>query len=95
MKYDKIKRRADYELLLSTGLLFEFYPELSGDYNKDFIIILSHMRDNAFKWGIYENQLLKLDVLRQSNLTLKTQLEVLRTFAQKLGLNEACEYLKK
>ena len=39
MKYDKIKKKKDYDTLLNSGLFFEFFPELSGNYNEDLVHI--------------------------------------------------------
>jgi hypothetical protein len=38
-KFWQIKRRANYNLLLSSGMFFEFHPELSGEWEKDRAII--------------------------------------------------------
>lgn len=36
-KYNKINTREKYESLLKSGMFWEFYPELSGEYDKDII----------------------------------------------------------
>lgn len=38
-KYQKIENKEDYYKLLNSGMFFEFYPELSGSYEKDIVII--------------------------------------------------------
>jgi hypothetical protein len=34
-RYSRIKSRADYDALLKSGMLFEFHPELTGDWQVD------------------------------------------------------------
>ena len=33
--YEKIKTKDDYDLLLKSGMFFEFHPELSGNWEQD------------------------------------------------------------
>ena len=35
MKYKSIQNKNDYLKLLKTGMFFEFYPELTGNWNVD------------------------------------------------------------
>ena len=37
--YNKINNIDDYEKLLETGMFFEFYPDLTGDYDTDMKLI--------------------------------------------------------
>lgn len=34
-KYKHIRDKESYDLLLISGMFWEFYPELSGDWEKD------------------------------------------------------------
>jgi len=34
-KYKKILKKSYYDKVLSSGMFFEFYPELTGNYSKD------------------------------------------------------------
>lgn len=38
--YERIKIKEDYDMLLKSGMFFEFHPELSGNWEKDKNIIL-------------------------------------------------------
>jgi len=38
-KYEKIKEESNYELLLNSGMFWEIFPELTGNWEKDKIII--------------------------------------------------------
>ncbi len=38
-KYKNIKTKEDYDKLLSSGMFWEFYPELTGEWEKDKLII--------------------------------------------------------
>jgi hypothetical protein len=40
--YEQIKTKENYDKLLSSGMFWEFYPELTGDWIKDISIIYSH-----------------------------------------------------
>lgn len=44
MRYDKINTEENYDLLLNSGMFWEFHPELSGDWEKDKEIILLENR---------------------------------------------------
>ena len=37
--YNQIKLKKDYDILLNSGMLFEFYPELTGNWDIDKIVI--------------------------------------------------------
>lgn len=39
--YDNIKTKEQYDLLLKSGMFYEFHPELTGDWNIDSVIILA------------------------------------------------------
>lgn len=43
MKYDKIKQKNDYLLLLSSGMFYEMHPELSGNWDVDVKAIRSEI----------------------------------------------------
>lgn len=48
--YAQIKSKENYNKLLSSGMFFEFHPELSGNYEKDMInIINSDLNENGDK----------------------------------------------
>jgi hypothetical protein len=38
-KYKRIKAKKNYIKLLNSGMFWEFHPELSGDWEKDRLII--------------------------------------------------------
>jgi hypothetical protein len=38
-KYKRIKTKKDYDSLLSSGMFYEFYPELTGEWETDKKII--------------------------------------------------------
>lgn len=38
-QYKQIKTKKNYDLLLKSGMFFEFHPELSGNWEKDKQII--------------------------------------------------------
>ena len=38
-KYKNIKTKENYDKLLASGMFWEFYPELTGNWDKDKIII--------------------------------------------------------
>ena len=40
--YDQIKTKEDYFSLLNSGMFYEFYPELSGNWEKDKELILKN-----------------------------------------------------
>jgi len=48
----------------------------------------------SFGWNIYEEQLNKMKQLPQTQTSLMKQLEILRPFANKLGLYDAADYLR-
>ena len=43
----------------------------------------------------YSTELAKIEQLRQTQASTRHQLEVLRVFANRLGLYDACDYLKE
>ena len=47
--YTQIKTKENYDKLLSSGMFFEFYPQLSGNYAKDMININSDFDGNDNK----------------------------------------------
>ena len=49
---------------------------------------------SSFAWAIYENQLAKIKQLPQTQTSLMKQLEILRPFANKLGLYDTADYLR-
>lgn len=40
--YDKIDTKENYDKLLKSGMFWEFYPELSGDWSEDKKLILKN-----------------------------------------------------
>jgi hypothetical protein len=40
--YDNIKNKDNYDKILKSGMFWEVYPELTGDWNVDKIIILTN-----------------------------------------------------
>ena len=40
-KYKNIKKKKNYDILLKSGMFWEFHPELSGVWEKDKEIILN------------------------------------------------------
>ena len=46
-------------------------------------------------WSYYEKQLNNIEQLSQTQKPLLFQLEILRTFANKLGLYDAADYLRR
>lgn len=44
MRYDKINTKENYDLLLNSGMFWEFHPELEGDWEKDKEIIMLETR---------------------------------------------------
>lgn len=40
-RYKEIKTEENYDLLKSTGMFYEFYPELTGNWFDDKLIILT------------------------------------------------------
>lgn len=55
--------------------------------------VLPHV-SGSFSWNIYKEQLNKMNQLPQTQSSLMTQLEILRPFANKLGLYDAADYLR-
>lgn len=45
--------------------------------------------------GIYQEELNKMEQLPQTQISLVDQLAILRPFANKLGLYDAADYIKK
>jgi hypothetical protein len=43
--YQNIQTKENYLLLLKSGMFFEFYPELTGDWEKDVVIINSEKQN--------------------------------------------------
>lgn len=37
--YNQIKTKEEYFLLLKSGMFYEFYPELSGNWEKDKVLL--------------------------------------------------------
>ena len=57
--YKQIRTEKDYLSLKSSGMLWEFYPEFSGDWDKDFKDfiqpeIISEMMEGDNKLGLYD-----------------------------------------
>jgi hypothetical protein len=48
-KYNKIASKQDYDKLLKSGMFWEIYPELSGEYDKDIISIWYNQKQNENK----------------------------------------------
>jgi hypothetical protein len=44
-KYKKIKSKKNYNLLLKSGMFWEIFPELSGNYEEDKKIIIGNKND--------------------------------------------------
>jgi len=48
--YEQIKTRENYDKLLKSGMFWEFHPELTGDWDKDKLVILKtddkYLEDN-------------------------------------------------
>ena len=54
--YEQIKTKENYDKLLASGMFWEFHPELSGDWNKDKILILdidTKQEDNKLFTFVY------------------------------------------
>ena len=43
--YQNIQTKENYLLLLKSGMFFELYPELTGDWEKDVVIINSEKQN--------------------------------------------------
>jgi len=53
--YTQIKTKQNYDKLLSSGMFFEFHPELTGNFEKDMIIIKHNMEENKNIESSYPN----------------------------------------
>lgn len=55
--YKNIQTKDNYDLLLKSGMFFEFYPELSGDWEKDKLVIKQLSKQLASFYHKYFNGL--------------------------------------
>ena len=56
--------------------------------------LISKTKVQPLLYTIYQRELNKLNQMHQSKMNLQNQLEVLRIFANKLGLYDASDFLR-
>jgi len=55
MKYEQIQTIENYEKLLKSGMFWEIYPELTGNYAEDYRVIHPHRFEEALDKFIQHN----------------------------------------
>lgn len=50
--YNQLKTKEDYFSLLKSGMFYEFYPELSGNWEEDKELILKNNNNSKNKFFI-------------------------------------------
>lgn len=69
--YTQIKTKENYDKLLSSGMFFEFHPELTGNYEKDMINITNSDFDgnDNKQYSEYEIDEMVEDYTKEMNTT--------------------------
>lgn len=57
--YNNIQTRKDYDLLLKSGMFWVAYPELTGDWSKDFKVIKTNTTEHRSEINIYNRDCLE------------------------------------
>ena len=69
--YTQIKTKENYDKLLSSGMFFEFHPELTGNYEKDMINITNSDFDGNDNKQYSEHEIDEMveDYTKEMNIT--------------------------
>ena len=69
--YTQIKTKENYDKLLSSGMFFEFHPELTGNYEKDMINIANSDFDGNDNKQYYKHEIDEMvgDYTKEMNTT--------------------------